>query len=304
MKKELKNILVPIDFNKPSNDALYYAFSLSNKIKSDIVVVNIIETPGLLSDFFSNGDKLVQITNKVKEKLTKIISSLKVDDGTINISSKVKRGKPYKKILEIVNEINARMIILGENHQRKVIEQELGSTVYHVTLKSPIPVLTIKGNTNKIYDKIVVPLDLTKQMRRLLFIVMVYGINYEAHIHLVLSLIGGIKMRDSRIFKKLKLAKKTLEENGITTTSKHFPRDQEPSIKKVLQYAGDIDTGLILVMTHREGYTCDNYIGALTHHIINKSKVPVLSLISAATVVDFTQFFKGIVDPVEMLLNK
>jgi nucleotide-binding universal stress UspA family protein len=304
MKKDLKNILVPIDFHKPSIEALKYAYNLSKKIKSDIVVVNIIETPGLLSDFFSKGDQLVQITNNAKDKLTEIISSLKVNDGTVNISSKVERGKPYKKILEIANEINARMIILGENHQSESIEQDLGTTVYHVVLNSPIPVLTFKGNINTMNDKIVVPLDLTKQMRRQLYSAIAYGINYGAQIYLVSSLIGGIKMRDSRIFKKLKLAKKTLEENGIATTSKLFPRDDEPAFRKVLRYAEDINAGLILVMTHKEGYTNDNYIGAFAHHIINKSKVPVLSLTSAATEVDFTNFFKGIIDPVGMLLNK
>lgn len=304
MKKDLKNILVPIDFKEPSLDALQYAYNLAKKNKSDIVVVNIIDTPGLLADFFAKGDQLVHIANNAKDKLTEIISSLKVNDGTVNISTKVERGKPYEKILEIANEINARMIILGENHQGEGVEQNLGSTVYHLTLKSPVPVLTLKGNMEKMNDKIVVPLDLTKQMRRQLFSAMVYGINYGAHIHLVSSLIGGIKMRDSRIFKKLKLAKNTLEENGINVTSKLFPRDDEPAFRKVLRYAEDSDAGLILVLTHKEGYTYDNYIGAFAHHIINKSKVPVLSLTSAATEVDFTNFIKGIIDPAGMLLKK
>jgi nucleotide-binding universal stress UspA family protein len=304
MIKDLKNILVPIDFKKPSIDALHYAFNLSRKVKSDLVAVNIIETPGLLADFFSKGDQLVQITNSAKDKLGEIIASLNIkDEDKVKVTSRVERGKPYQKILEIAKEINARMIVIGENRQGEEFEKELGSNVYHLTLRSPVPVLTLKGDINKMNDIIVVPIDLTKQIRRQLFSAVVYGINYGAHIHLVSSLVGGIKMRDSRIYKKLRLAKKTLEENGITTTSKLFARDEEPPFEKVLQYAEDIDAGLILVMTHKEGYTHDNYIGAFAHHIINKSKVPVLSLTTAATEIDFSKLFIDIIDPAGMLLK-
>lgn len=88
----------------------------------------------------------------------------------------------------------------------------------------------------------------------------------------------------------------------------------EPSLK-ALKYAynlakdfkGDaeeIDAGLILVMTHKEGYTYDNYIGAFAHHIINKSAVPVHSLTSAATNIDFAKFLQSFADPAGMLKMK
>jgi len=302
MKKELKNILVSIDFKDPSVQALKYANNLAKKLDSSIVLLHVIETPGILSEYFSSGDQLVKLTDKAKDKLSEL-SDTYLKDANTSVVSRVERGKPYEKILKTAKETEARMIIIGENHQGIDANQELGSTVYHVTLKSPVPVLTVKGDTEKMNKKIVVPLDLTGQMRKQLFSALVYGINYGAKIHLVSALIGGIKMRDSRIFKKLNLAKRTLEENGIECSVKLFPRSEEPPFRKVITYAKEIDAGLILVMTHKEGYTYDNYIGAFAHHIINKSQVPVLSLTSAATDIDFGKYLQGFVDPTGMLLK-
>ncbi|WP_462279991.1 universal stress protein [Salinivirga cyanobacteriivorans] len=306
MEKKLKNILVPVDFQKPSEQALRYAVNMGRQFNLEITILHVIETPGILSEFFgkSNTEELVKLTNQIKDKLQKMIDELKAETSEIKISSRVERGKLHQKILSVAEDINARMIILGENHQGEDASKDLGSTVYHVTLKSPVPVLTLKGNIEKMNDKIIVPLDLTKEMRRKLFSAIVHGLNYGAEIHLVSALIGGIKMRESRIYKKLKQAKKTITENGLQCTTKLFPKDDEPPFRKILQYAKDVDGGLILVMTHKEGYTYDNYIGAFAHHIINESTVPVLSLTSAATNLNFSKYLQGFVDPAGILDKK
>ncbi len=300
MKKELKNILVPVDFDAPSLNALKYAYHFAKNLNGELILLSVIETPGLLADFFSSGDSLVKLTNQYKEKLYESSEPYQ-KKGDVKISTRVERGKSYRKILEVADESNARLIILGENHQKDSPDQELGSTVYHITLKSPIPVLTLKGDAESMKDKIVVPLDLTRQTRKQLFSAMVYGLNYDAEIYLVSALVGGIKMKDSRIHNKLVKAKQLLQENGVKTHVKLFERSETPPFRRVIEYADEISAGMILLMTHQEGYTYDNYIGAFAHHIINKSKVPVLSLTSSATREDFEKMFKGFVDPVGML---
>jgi nucleotide-binding universal stress UspA family protein len=215
----------------------------------------------------------------------------------------VERGKPYVKILEVAEEIDARFIVLGENHQGKDMKKDLGSTVYHVTLKSPIPVITVKGEAKEFGKKILVPLDLTRETGRQLFSALAYGKNYGASISLVSTLIGGIQRVQSRIYKKLGDAKQTLEKNGLECDIKLFERSEVPPFVRVLEYAKEIDASMILVMTHQEGYTYDNYIGAFAHHIINHSEVPVLSLTSSATSLNFKQLFRGVVDPIGMLLR-
>jgi hypothetical protein len=61
---------------------------------------------------------------------------------------------------------------------------------------------------------------------------------------------------------------------------------------------------MILLMTHKEGYNYDNYIGAFAHHLINRSSIPVLSLTASATDFNFRELMKSVVDPVGMFFKK
>ena len=297
MKKDLQNILVPVDFRDSSFKAIKFAFRIAKKIEANLVLLNVIEIPGMLADLFSSGDELVKITDKSKDKLQEVIDKLKHEDDKIEIQSRIERGKPYQKILETAEEINARIIILGENHQGELKSKNLGSTVYQVTLKSPVPVITYKGSHENVVNKIVVPLDLTKQTKKQIGSALAYGRNYNSKIYLVSALIGGIKLKESRIYKKLKQAKETLDKNNVECEIKLFERSEIEPFQRVLDYTNQIKADMILVMTHQEGYTYDNYIGAFAHHIINQSDVSVMSLTSSATSVDFKSLLGAIVDP-------
>lgn len=297
MKNDLQNILVPVDFNESSLKAAKFACQIAKKIHANIVLLNVIEISGVLLDFFSSGDELVKVSDKIKNNLQELIQELKEEGKEIKVTSKIERGKRYQKILDVAEEIDAQMIILGENHQGEHKTKDLGSTVYHVTLKSPVPVVTYKGTHDEVIDKIVVPLDLTKQTKEQILSALTYGLNYNAKIYFVSALIGGIKLKESRIYKKLKQAKKTLDQNHVDCEIKLFERSEIAPYKKVLDYAKEINADMILVMTHQEGYTHDNYIGAFAHHIINESDVSVLSLTSSATSTDHKNVLGAILDP-------
>lgn len=300
MQKDYRNILVPVDFNEPSFHAAQYAAQLANGQNDEVVLLNVIETPGMLLDFFSSSDELVKIINLAKDKLTEFAAPLQEKWPDVKFSTRVERGKPYSKILEVAEKEPVRLIVLGENHDNNEISAELGTTVYHITLKSPVPVLTIKGNPSKINSKIVLPLDLTRNIEKQLKATVLYGSNYDAEVHLVSALIGGIKVRESRIFKKLKEAEKVLKENNIKTKVKLFEVSKVPPFMRILQYSEEVGADMIIVLTHQEGYTYDNYIGAFAHHIINLSKIPVLSLTATAVNVYFENYFKMLVDPFDL----
>ena len=298
MRKEKKYILVPVDFREPSKRAATYAVKLAKRLHSEVFLLNIIETPGMLSKFFESGNLLVKITDEAKDNLHSLVKSLNETNPDVKISSRVERGKRYERILATATDIDARMIILGENHEGDEAEKNLGSTVYHVTLKSPVPVITLKGEPKDLTNSIVVPLDLAHETRKQLYSALVYGLNYNAKIYLVSSLVPGISVKQSLIYKKMRDAKRTLEQNGVETEIEIFEKKGSPSYQKVLKYAEEINAGMILLMTHKEGYNYDNYIGAFAHHLINRSDIPVLTLTASATNFNFREVIKTLVDPI------
>lgn len=295
--KDYSTILVPVDFNEPSLSAAQYAAQLVASQKGEVILMNVFETPGILMEFFSSGDELVKITNQVKDKLQELANSLQKNWPNVKFGTIVERGKPYIKILEAAQNPEIKMVVLGENHDSNEPDTELGTTVYHVTLKSPVPVLTIKGTPSKWKNQIVLPLDLTREIQKQLKAAMLYAKNYDAEIHLVSALIGGIKVSESRIHKKLIEAEKELKANNIKTKVKLFEVSKVPPFMRVLQYSEEIEADMIIVLTHQEGYTYDNYIGAFAHQIINLSKMPVLSLTASAIDFYFEQYLKRFLDP-------
>ncbi len=304
MKKDKKYILVPIDFMEPSKRAAAYAVSLAKQLNSEVCLLHIIETSGLISKFFESGNLLVKITDHAKEQLHELLKELEQIEQSVKITSRVERGKRYERILHVANDIDARMIILGENHQGDEAQKDLGSTVFHVTLKSVVPVLTLKGKGREPIQSIVVPLDLSQGNKKQIYSALVYGLNYKVKVYLVSSLIPGVQVKQSLIYKKMRNAKDTLEQNGVETEIQIFEKDKRPSYQLVLDYAEEIDAGMILLMTHKEGYNYDNYIGAFAHHLINRSTIPVLSLTASATDFNFRELIKTVVDPLGIFLKK
>ncbi|MBN2520103.1 MAG: universal stress protein [Bacteroidales bacterium] len=299
MKNELKNILVPVDFEPASTIAAKYAVNLAKRLNSNIILLYVVEMPGLFYDIFSSGSEIEKIIQNADNKLNNLVNEIKKDG--IEIKYRVEKGKPYERILEVSDEENARMIVLGENHSGNEAENNLGTTVFHVTLKASVPVLTIKGDKKEMGCKILVPLDLTKRTGKQVYSAIVYGLNYKAEIYLVSSVVGGVKIKESRIYRRLKRIKNLIEENGIKCYVKLYKRSEISPYKRVLEYINEIDPDMVLLMTHQEGFQHDNYIGAFAHHIINESPVPVLSLTSSASNFNYSEVFKNIIDPIGIL---
>ena len=67
-----------------------------------------------------------------------------------------------------------------------------------------------------------------------------------------------------------------------------------------MEYSEKINADLIIIMTHKEKYNFDNYIGAFAHQIINHSKAPVLTITSNAANSE-TSIINQMVDPLGLL---
>lgn len=297
MEKDISTLLVPIDFKDPSFKALEFAYNVAKRNTYELVLLYVVETPGWFSEFFKSGDELVKIVDDAKERLQELADKYKQTHPKVKCSTRVVRGKPYEQILKMAKNMDVENIVLGENHQGSQKEKQLGTTVYHVTLKCSSPVLIFKGDKVEPGQKIMVPVDLTKESSKKLDSALAYAEKYGAEVHLVSALVGGIKVKQSRIYRKLKRARKVFNDHGINCYIEIFPRSEKPPYQHVLNYAKEINADLILIMTHQESATYDNYIGAFAHHIINESSVPVLSLTASASKMNFSQMMSDMVDP-------
>ena len=286
---EKHKIIVGYDFQDLSNAALKQAYSLAQFVNSGILLVLVINDDLLtLSDVFKNehSDNIKKkitdaMQREIAERLQKVVADAS-DESGVKVDYRIETGKIYECILTIAKENRARFILMGRT-SKDSDKGQFGSNAMQVVQKAPCPVITIPNlSCNTMLRHIVLPIDLTKQTREEVFNAISFGIFFDATIHLVSVIMGGISVRKSRIYQKMQKMKTIIEENGVRCTEKLFKKSHLAIHEVVLEYAHDIHADALMIMTHQEISTSDTYIGAVALQIIKDSTIPVISLTSAA----------------------
>lgn len=154
----IKNIVVGLDITKNTTDILKRAFSIAKYDNSTITLVHAIDN-GILQNFVSDID-----IEKIKKDATSKIEEYIDIVGTLNIqySILVNEKKPSNFIVNTAKNLNADLIIIGENSEENFESKVFGSTAHNVAQKSNIPLLVIKNAYHHDYDNMVAFSDFSK----------------------------------------------------------------------------------------------------------------------------------------------
>jgi len=148
-----RKILYPTDFSDDAKKALEYVKRLKEAGTKEVVILHVIHEYGL--DSVLEGcewaglevekckeDVLGDIVKDKEAKAKKILEEIQ----GIGIKGviRVEIGNPASKILEVSEEKNVSLIVMGAHGERKVLELLLGSVTEKVVRHSKIPVLVIR----------------------------------------------------------------------------------------------------------------------------------------------------------------
>jgi nucleotide-binding universal stress UspA family protein len=283
-------IIVAYDFQELSDASLKQAYKLADFVNGGILLLVVMDSELLtLSNVFNDAraEKLKKkitdsMQKEIVDRLQQIVQKASETSG-VSIGFRVETGRIYDCILNTAKEVHPRFIVMGRSSTQSS-PSKLGTNTMRVVEKSPCPVITVSdtGNVTDFKD-IVLPIDLTKQTREEVFNAISFGLFFDATIHLVSVLMGGVLERKSRIYIKMQKMKKMIEENGVRCTEKLFKKNKKPVHESIIEYVADIHADALMIMTHQEISTSDKYIGAVAHQIINEAFVPVISLTSTAS---------------------
>ena len=289
----MKDIIVPINFTNDSENSLEEAIFLSKLLKSNIHLINAVS----LGDWWSN----LIITKDTKEQLYNLsLENLKKTAALhpeTTFELKVLFGKVHEQILEYAGSVNSELIVLCDKHRDEKENKILGSIVTHVITESKCPVITIKNKIDTEIKNIVVPVDLAEDTNRKVQAAIAFNQYANAKLHFVSVLFEGIGNRNIRTRKKVKQIEKKLKDNEVDYTFKLIKKRKPYAYQDILEYCDQVNSDLIILMTHKERYTFDNYIGAFAHRIINYSKVPVMTITSQAVNHESSSVINKFVDP-------
>lgn len=135
-------ILMPVDFSVCSLNALTYALQMSKALKADMTLLHVVEPIGGDATMFIDGRMIEEEIEGAKERLIALRDNLKDKEGT-SIETIVRTGFPVDQILEMTDEKNISLIIMGTEGSRNKFQDLIGSNTYNVVKKADCAVLTV-----------------------------------------------------------------------------------------------------------------------------------------------------------------
>jgi nucleotide-binding universal stress UspA family protein len=140
-----KHILVPTDFGDPSQQALEIALELGRTLGAELTIMHTCEIPVYAYPGMAVApmDLLSPIEDAAGKKLDDLVSTL--SQRCRSCKGVLKVGIPWQEILEVVNETQADLVVMGTHGRRGVTHALLGSVAERIVRMSPVPVLTVRA---------------------------------------------------------------------------------------------------------------------------------------------------------------
>ncbi len=152
----MKNILVPVDFSKPSENALRVAAKLAQRNNAKIHVLHVIELAESLfgaEQFNVDDEQIIFFMKLAKKKFSDFLDKDFLKD--IETNDLVEVGSATFGIKEAVKDQDIDLIIMGSNGASGLEEVLIGSNTEKVVRHSNVPVLVVKHDIENLDFKTV-----------------------------------------------------------------------------------------------------------------------------------------------------
>jgi len=151
MMKDVKKILVPIDFSDNSKKILKESVNLAKNFGAKLSVIFVMQSFADYSGFFVPHIPIDQFQNEMLDSAQKKMESFLEDnlEDSASCDRHITIGDVGEEIINYAEKIDAGMIVMG-THGYKGLERVLfGSVAEQVVKNAPCPVLTINPYKRK-----------------------------------------------------------------------------------------------------------------------------------------------------------
>jgi nucleotide-binding universal stress UspA family protein len=269
-------VLIPVDFSKTSLKAIKHGAFIAKINKGDVLLLNVQKKTDLVDVIFPafKLKDLSVVTNYLNEKLQNLATEVK-KEFKITVDTLVTLGNVTSEIVSIAEENNVNYIVMGTQGGDSQSSIFLGSNAYRVISKATCPVMTIRANSSEIgYKNIVMPIDSSEHTLQKIIPTLEFAENFASKILLL-----GLVKKDDKDFEitlnnNLKQIEKYIKKYKFAVNTTLLKTDN-PS-HSIIKFATKNKANLISIMSDQEG-GASKLLGQFSHHIINDSKIPVLT---------------------------
>ncbi|MBW6480957.1 MAG: universal stress protein [Bacteroidales bacterium] len=159
--KQIRRILVPVDFSEFSKNACLYAVKLAKKYDADLKILHVFYAPIVdlvpITDAYSiqvdMDINLREMEDQAKRNLVEFVNEIRetaAHEGyeEVKISYSLREGIVEDEIALMAKAYKPGIIVLGTKGKGEKQSDIIGSVVSRVLDKSKVPVLAIPGQTS------------------------------------------------------------------------------------------------------------------------------------------------------------
>lgn len=161
--KQIKNILVAVDFSEYSKTVAMQARTLASKLKIPLTFVYVFQDAEMFKSQFS--------VRKIEVVKHYTVLLRKKYDISTDTKVQVKFGKIYKQIIAAAKKIESPLIVAGCCGSHPLARFFVGSTAENLALESPYPVWIHRGENVFFPKNILIPCDLSERSHRAVILV-------------------------------------------------------------------------------------------------------------------------------------
>jgi nucleotide-binding universal stress UspA family protein len=136
-------ILVPTDFDEPSQRALDVAISLAEKFNGSLALLHVYELP--MQPAYGTAwpmDLVASTEAAARERLEQSLAPIRRRvPAAVSVLS---TGVPWREILLQISATRADSVVIGTHGRRGLSHALLGSVAEKIVRMSPVPVLTVR----------------------------------------------------------------------------------------------------------------------------------------------------------------
>jgi nucleotide-binding universal stress UspA family protein len=140
-----KTVLVPVDFQDASLDALAAARELAGRLGLEVVLLHVYAVPVVVYPGF---DPIVApgLPEEIESTARTALDKLAAEQG--GLRTMLRAGDPAAETLAAIQELKPALVAMGTHGRRGLVHLLLGSVAERVIRSSPVPVLTVRAKTH------------------------------------------------------------------------------------------------------------------------------------------------------------
>ena len=267
----MKNILVPCDFSKASEQALRFAIEIAALSQGEVRVLHVINlTPDYIQTLETNPYYVdsMSILAELKRQAVDDFDELKqkVDTGNVPVKLAIEQGLISHVILKSIQQHNADLVVMATNGASGLSEILVGSNTEKIVRSSPVPVFAVHKNQKAEQVKnIIFPTTIELNKGALIEKVKALQAFFNARLYLLHVKTPESRQKDHELKMALENFARFYDLENYLAVIKQAKTEEEG----IIRLARQLEFSIIAMSTHGHTGLTHFMLGSIAENVVN-----------------------------------